>query len=89
MKKELVLVETVLNYRIRYVVEVPAGKTEWALDTVVCEKAKEFSQECLGETIFSHRVVTEAEALALCDRDNHYVNQWDSELKIKTFFTLE
>lgn len=32
---ELVMVETVSMFRMRYVVEVPKGKKEWAGDTVV------------------------------------------------------
>ena len=40
---ELVLVETVFQHRMRYVVEVPQGKKDWALDTVVCQEAQEFS----------------------------------------------
>jgi hypothetical protein len=95
-KKETqwVLVETISTFRERYMVEVPVGtdrygkdKSEWALDTVTLSEAKEFSQEHLGETIVSHRVVTEEEALALCDKDNDYAKVWNDELKKKTFFT--
>jgi len=97
MKKietQWVLVETVSMFRERYMVEVPVGvdrygkdKADWALDTVTLEEAKEFSQEHLGETIVSHRVVTKEEALALCDKDNDYARVWNDELKVKTFFT--
>lgn len=83
---EWVLVETVLTYRIRYCVEVPKGKAEWALDTVTMEEAKEFSQKSLGETIVSHRVVTEEEALAICKEDNDYVNSWDEDMLRNNFF---
>jgi hypothetical protein len=97
MKKietQWVLVETVSMFRERYMVEVPVGtdsygkdKTLWALDTVTLEEAKEFSQEHLGETIVSHRVVTREDALAMCDKDNDYARVWNDELKIQTFFT--
>ena len=97
MKKietQWVLVETVSMFRERYMVEVPVGvdrygkdKAEWALDTVTLEEAKEFSQEHLGETIVSHRVVTKEDALAMCDKDNDYARVWNDELKIQTFFT--
>jgi hypothetical protein len=50
-------------------------------------EAKEFSQEHLGEQIVSHRVVTKKEALALCDVDNDYADEWEKELKMKNFFT--
>jgi hypothetical protein len=97
MKKietQWVLVETVSTFRERYMVEVPVGvdrygkdKADWALDTVTLEEAKEFSQEHLGETIVSHRVVTKEDALAMCDKDNDYARVWNDELKIQTFFT--
>ncbi len=91
---QLVLVETVSMFRMRYMVEVPVGiddfgndKTLWALDTVVMGDAKEFSQKHLDETIVSHRVVSMDEALALCDEDNDYTASWPTEKKIETFFT--
>jgi len=84
---EWVLVEAISTFRERYMVEVPKGKAEYALDTVTCEDAKEFSQEHLGETIVSHRVVTKTEALALCDKDNDYGNNWPDDIKVKNFFT--
>jgi hypothetical protein len=84
---EWVLVECVSTFRQRYMVEVPKGKSEWALDTVTVEEAKEFSQEHLGEQIVSHRVVSEEEALALCDEDNDYTKAWSDEHKLDVFFT--
>jgi hypothetical protein len=97
MKKietQWVLVEAVSMFRERYMVEVPVGvdrygkdKADWALDTVTLSEAKEFSQEHLGETIVSHRVVTKEDALAMCDKDNDYARVWNDELKIQTFFT--
>jgi hypothetical protein len=97
MKKietQWVLVEAVSMFRERYMVEVPVGvdrygkdKAEWALDTVTLSEAKEFSQEHLGETIVSHRVITKKDALAMCDKDNDYARVWNDELKIQTFFT--
>jgi hypothetical protein len=75
-------------------VEVPIGidrygkdKTEWALDTVSMEEAKEFSSKHIGEQIISHRVVTKKEALALCDVDNDYTASWDETTKMQNFFT--
>jgi bifunctional DNA-binding transcriptional regulator/antitoxin component of YhaV-PrlF toxin-antitoxin module len=84
---QLVLVECVSQFRQRYVVEVPTGKAEWALDTVVMNEAKEFSQEHLGETIVSHRVLTRDEVLSLCNKDNAYCNSWTDEKKFETFVT--
>ena len=85
---EWVLVEAVSSFRTRYMVEVPKGKTDWALDTVTMQEAKEFSQEHIGEQIISHRVVSKEEAMKLCDKDNEYGSGWYDEVKIKNFFTL-
>ena len=89
-----VLVEAISQFRHRYMVQVPVGtdqygnnKANWALDTVTLEEAKEFSQKHLGEVITSHRVVTEEEALKLCDEDNDYTQMWNDEHKINVFFT--
>lgn len=84
---ELVLVETITMHRIRYLVEVPKGKAEWALDTVTMHDAKEFSQRHLDEVISSHRIVSKEEALKICDQDNDYAKNWTEEVKIKNFFT--
>lgn len=84
-----VMVEAIQSFRMRYMVQVPATNPEWALDTVTCEEAKEFSQEALPEVITSHRVMTEEEALALCDEDNDYTQGWTDQQKIKAFFTKD
>jgi len=70
METEWVLVETVSTFRHRYMVEVPQGKAEWALDTVAMDEAKEFSQEHLGFHIVSNRTVSLEEALEICNQDN-------------------
>lgn len=84
---EWVLVECVSTFKIKYMVEVPKDKSEWALDTVVLQEAKEFSQEHIDESIFSHRVLSKKEALALCDKDNDYTKSWTKDKKIEVFFT--
>ena len=88
-EKEWILVETVSQFRQRYMVEVPKGKADWALETVSMNEAKEFSQKHLGETIVSHRVMTEEEALALSDKDNDYGADWTKEQKLDAFFTCD
>ena len=84
-----VLVEAIMSYRMRYMVEAPATNPEYAMDDVTMEDAKEFSQLALPEVITSHRVLTEEEAITLCDIDNDYTKSWDKEQKIKSFFTKE
>lgn len=86
---EWVLVETVSQFRMRYMVEVPVGKKDWALDTVTVNEAKEFSQEHIGETIVSHRVLSKEEALRLCDEDNSYCKEWTADKKVDVFFTKQ
>jgi len=86
-----VLVDTISQYRMRYLVEVPdASKASWALDTVTMEEAKEFSQHWLGETNYSHRIIEEKDALALYRSDNDYLSQWsDEEIKDAGFTFLK
>jgi hypothetical protein len=88
-EKVWVMVECVSTFRERYMVEAPADHPMYALDTVVMNQAKEFSQQHLGETIVSHRVVTEEEALRICDEDNDYCVAWTDKAKIGAFFTKE
>lgn len=87
VETELVMVECVSTFRMRYVVEVPKGKKEWALDTVTMEEAEEFSQEHLGQQIVSHRVMDKEEYLRVFNEDNDYLKSWDDELKLSRFIT--
>ena len=87
IETEWVLVETISQFRQRYVVEVPKGKSEYALDTVTMDEAKEFSQKHLGETIVSHRVISEKDALDLFDEDNDYLKDWNDDKKMECGFT--
>ena len=91
-----VLVDTVLQYRMRYVIEVPdnhndneypCSAEQWAADTVTTEEMKEFSQLYLGETIIGTREVSGAEVLVLCDLDNEYCSDWDDTKKLEVFVT--
>lgn len=86
-ENELVMVECVSQYRMRYLVEVPKGKAEWALDTVTMEEAKEFSQLHVGETIMSHRVIDRTEALRVFDEDNAYAKDWSEQKKLDVSVT--
>jgi len=85
---EWVLVDALSQYRMRYLVEVPKGKTDYALDTVSWEEAKEFDQLWLGENILSHRTITEQEALALFRSENDYFASWDDDIIKKNHFTF-
>ena len=89
IETQLILVECIQQYRMRYVVEVPFGKSDWASDIVTMEDAKEFSQLYLGETIVSNRAVSLDEVLLLCDEDNEYCQSWTDEKKLEVFVTYE
>jgi hypothetical protein len=87
-KNRYILVDTISQYRMRYLVEVPEGKEERALETVTMEEAKEFSQLHLGETIFSHREVSKQEAFDTYRKDNDYLASWSDEQIMRAGFTL-
>lgn len=91
-----VLVESLIQYRMRYIVEVPDNHNDgdypytaeqWAEDTVACEQATEFSQLYLGETIISARKIRKEKIVPLCDKDNEYCQAWNDEKKIEMFVT--
>ena len=87
-KTKIVLVDALVSYRMRYAVELAEDSPEsWALDTVTMEQAAEFSQECLGEQIVSHRVITEAEFLQQFDKDNSYLAGWTADKKFESALT--
>jgi bifunctional DNA-binding transcriptional regulator/antitoxin component of YhaV-PrlF toxin-antitoxin module len=74
-KTELILVETVSKFRIRYLVEVPIGKKEWAEDTVVLSEVEQLGQTYLGEDIISSRVISKAEAMEAALEDNECISE--------------
>jgi hypothetical protein len=93
---KFVLVDTISQYRMRYIIEVPDDHNEyeypcsaeqWALDTVTAEEMKEFSQLYLGETIVSSREITKEEIVPMCDIDNEYCKSWDDDKKVEVFVT--
>jgi hypothetical protein len=89
--RQYVLVETIQQHRMRYVVELGAeDPAEWALDTVTMNEAKELSQLDLGETIVSHRVLPGgvAEAIAMAKADAPDVaGKWPDALVISNHIT--
>jgi hypothetical protein len=93
---KFVLVETISQFRERYVIEVPdthndgeypCSAIQWAEDTVTCEDMKEFSQKWLGEVITSSREIPQEEILKICDVDNDYCKSWDDAKKLEVFVT--
>jgi len=92
-----IMVDTISQFRMRYVVEVPdnvedgeypCSPEEYASDTVVCEEAKEFTQHHLGETIVSTREVTLEEAIAQFRKDEPMFGEsWEDDIIIKNAIT--
>jgi len=80
---EVVLVETIQQFRMRYLVNVPKGNADYALDSVTCNEMEEFSQEDLGETIVSHRVIGDAEILILFETDRPEWHHDSDEEKLR------
>ncbi len=61
---EIVLVEAILLTKVQYMVEVPVGKSDWALDAVELEEVPDFASKYLGHQISSCRTVSPSEAIA-------------------------
>lgn len=76
-EKQLVLVETVVMHRRRYLIETPKGHAEYALDDVVCGEAKEFGEDFLDEVIVSHSTIDYAEVQSLYNEYGMIVNRKD------------
>ena len=73
-----VIVDAIISYRMRYTVAVPDSvpdkdAKEWAMDSVTCEEAKEFSQDWMGEYIASTRITNKEDVLKTFDEDNDYL----------------
>lgn len=89
LETELVMVETISVFRMRYVVEVPKGKHEWACDSVVSERnpdgteIQEFSQDHVAENITSFRAIDKEEFLRMFDEDNAYLKDWNLKQKFQ------
>lgn len=90
--KKYILVDAISMFRMRYLVafdeNTKGDLREYAMDTVVMNEAKEFSQEHLDEVISSAREVTFDEAIRVCDEDNDYLKTWPTELKVEKLFTI-
>jgi hypothetical protein len=84
-----VLVECIDSFRMRYLVQTPIDHPEYALDTVICNEAKEFGQFHLDELIVSHRVISEKEALQLCREEHSYLSNLSDEKMKDMFFTYD
>lgn len=81
---KLVLVESLSQHRLRYVVELPDdAPNHFATESVLFEKpeAKEFSQMFLGNIPVSEHVISKERYLELFNEDNDYLKSWDDDQK--------
>ncbi len=84
-EREYVLIETLLTYRLRYVVEVPVGQDEHIIPSLELSELKEFSQRPLEEQISSYRTISNENVISLCDGDNGPYFDWTDEKKLEIF----
>jgi hypothetical protein len=82
--KKLVMVETISQHRVRYVVEVE-DNIEHAVDEVVYREHdpefREFSQMHLGNVVVSHREISEQEYMKVFNEENDYLSEWPEDHK--------
>ena len=93
MAKKLVMVETLSQYRMRYVVEVEED-VDHALDAVFMNESnfefREFSQMHLGPgPVIDHYEITEDEYITMFDKDNDYLASWTDEQKKSLINVIE
>lgn len=90
-KKEptkIVLIDTVVTYRMRYAVEIlEDAPVETALSAVSQGTAVEFSQQCGDERITLYSVITPETFLKQFDIDNDYLAGWTDEQKFNAALT--
>ena len=84
---KLVIVETISQFRIRYVVELDDNDpnyiaAEEVLYTTKNDTPKEFSQIHLGEFDISSREISKDEYLRMFDEDNAYLKDWTESQKL-------
>jgi hypothetical protein len=82
--KKLVMIETISQHRVRFVVQVE-DILEHALDELVYREHdhdfREFSQMHLGNVVVSHREISEQEYIKTFNEDNDYLSEWPDEQK--------
>lgn len=70
VKEVNVLVETIQQYRMRYVIKCPVDNPQYALDTIYSgEHDDELTQKDLGQVVVSYRVVTSEEIDSIKEED--------------------
>ena len=65
----------------------PCTPEEWAMDTVTCEEAIEFTQKHIDECITDAKQVSLEEALKLFRKEESFFDRWDDATIIKNHVT--
>lgn len=91
---KLVMVDTISQHRVRYVVELNDDEpAKYARDEVIARDDDpafhEFSQEHLGVAIVSHREISKEDYLRLFDEDNDYLASWSEDQKLNFINKLQ
>lgn len=79
------LVETLVTYRMRYVVEAEneTQANEFVNQRLTSSALKEFSQLHISEEIFSTRKIKDKQYIKLFNKDNGYLETWTDEEKFE------
>jgi len=85
---KFVMVETISQHRVRYVVELNDDEPiDHAEDQFMFREDDpefhEFSQEHLGNVIVASREISKEDYLRTFDEDNDYLASWSEDQKIK------
>ena len=83
---DFVLVKTISMFECSYLIPRQEGMSEKDhLDYITCNEVEETAQAHIDETILTNstRVLSEAEAIELFDRENDYLKSWSKAKKIE------
>ena len=88
---KLVLIETLSQFRHRYVVELhDTADIHWAIeDVLMSDDVEEMSQLHLGEICVSNRVIDSQEYIRIFDQDNDYLQPWTDEQKLNRIYKFK
>lgn len=79
---ELILVETVSMFRMRYAVRVPKGESKKALQVLELKDPHELSQHYIGEQVTHYRVVSKENLFEIAKEDETYMTEQNFERNI-------
>ena len=79
-KKEYVMVETLLTYRLRYVVEKDPGNYAKAINSIKSGDAMEFDQKPLDEIVLSVNPIAKKDAIKEFRKSNPSFAQWSDKM---------